>query len=179
MTVSASYKSYYSTVAPGALSRTGIFEAHEFVQRFLSIKNLILNVSAVVWRRRALLWAIDACRADLGNFRMAGDWRLYLQVLTAKGARVGYCSEPLNTHRRHAASVTHVLDPDRHVAEIAACHAFANSTFELNTELRQAQGNYLSEVKAQLGATSPLASPIEIQPRLISEPLRTRLERAI
>jgi glycosyltransferase involved in cell wall biosynthesis len=179
MTVSASYKSYYATVAPGALSRTEVFEARDFVQRFLSIKNLILNVSAVVWRRRALLWAIDACQADLGNYRMAGDWRLYLQVLTAKGAHVGYCSEPLNTHRRHAASVTHALDPDRHIAEISACHAFANSAFELGPELRQAQGHYLTEVRAQLGTTSAPASPIDIEPQLDGEPLRTRLKRAI
>jgi hypothetical protein len=163
--LSESYKPYYATVAPGALSRTEIFEAKEFVERFLSIKNLILNVSAVVWRRRALLWAIDACQTDLGSYRMAGDWRLYLQVLTAKGARVGYCSEPLNTHRRHAASVTHVLDPDRHVAEIADCHAFAGSAFELSSEIKHSQSSYLREVSIQLGATPDgLASQSTVTP---------------
>jgi hypothetical protein len=167
--LSESYKSYYATVAPGALSRTGIFEAKEFVERFLSIKNLILNVSAVIWRRRALLWAIDACHAELGNYRVAGDWRLYLQVLTGKGARVGYCSEPLNTHRRHAASVTHALNPDQHVAEIGACHAFARSSFALSSEISVSQAMYLSEVSAQLGATPHGPS---------CEPTMTLLEQA-
>jgi glycosyltransferase involved in cell wall biosynthesis len=149
--LSESYKPYYATVSPSALSRTGIFEAKEFVHRFLSIKNLILNVSAVVWRRSALLWAIDASQADLVEYRMAGDWRLYLQALTGKGARVGYCAEPLNTHRRHAASVTHAMDPDQHVAEIAACHVFANSAFHLSHDIQQLQAVYLKEVSAQLG----------------------------
>jgi glycosyltransferase involved in cell wall biosynthesis len=177
--LSDSYKSYYATVAPGALVRTEIFEAHQFVQRFLSVKNLILNVSAVVWRRQALLRALDACEADLLNFRMAGDWRLYLQVLTGKGVRVGYCSEPLNKHRRHAASVTHALDPDLHVAEIVACHVFANAAFELDPEITQLQGNYLVEVKGQLGATPDSASTLTMGVELDSEHSRTPLKRAM
>jgi hypothetical protein len=100
---------------------------------------------------------------------VAGDWRLYLQVLTGKGARVGYCSEPLNTHRRHAASVTHALNPDQHVAEIGACHAFARSSFALSSEISVSQAMYLSEVSAQLGATPHGPS---------CEPTMTLLEQA-
>jgi hypothetical protein len=145
-----SYKSYYATVAPDALSSTGIFEGRDFVERFLSVKNLILNVSAVVWRREALLDAIRACEADLNNYKMAGDWRLYLQVLSASGAQVGYCADPLNTHRRHAQSVTHALDAGKHIEEIAACHAFANFKFKLSSEIKRAQVTYLQEVRQQL-----------------------------
>jgi hypothetical protein len=65
---------------------------------------------------------------------------------------VGYCAEPLNTHRRHAASVTHTLNVDKHITEIVACHAFAGATFELNSETRRAQGLYLQEVRKQLDA---------------------------
>jgi hypothetical protein len=148
-----SYKSYYATVAPEALSRTGVFEADDFVQRFLSVKNLILNVSAVVWRRRALLQAMDDCEVELRSYKMAGDWRLYLQALSGKGARVGYCSEALNTHRRHAGSVTHALNADQHVAEIAACHTFAGAAFDLSPEIKKSQSDYLREVRSQLGAT--------------------------
>ena len=85
---------------------------------FSSVKNLILNVSAVVWRRDALLRALDRCEEDLRTFRMAGDWRLYLEVLAEPGARVAYEATPLNVHRRHAESVTHALRADRHIAEI-------------------------------------------------------------
>jgi hypothetical protein len=149
-----SYKNYYATVAPNALSRTEVFEAEDFVQRFLAVKNLILNVSAVVWRREALLQAMRECEEDLKAYKMAGDWRLYLQALSGKGSRVGYCAEPLNTHRRHAQSVTHALHADKHVAEIGACHAIAASAYHLNSEVRLAQEGYLREVEKQLGAKS-------------------------
>ena len=106
-----------------------MFEAKAFVHRFLSVKNLILNVSSVVWRRDALLRALTACEAELADFRMAGDWRLYLEALALPGAKVAYEAEPLNVHRRHATSVTHALDADRHVEEIARCHAVARQVF--------------------------------------------------
>jgi glycosyltransferase involved in cell wall biosynthesis len=150
----SSYKSYYASVASNALSRTVIFEGEDFARRFLSVKNLILNVSAVLWRREALLEAMNSCEADLRNYKMAGDWRLYLQALSGIGARVGYCAEPLNTHRRHGQSVTHALNADKHIAEIAGCHAFADSAFKLSLDSKRAQGTYLREVRQQLGATS-------------------------
>jgi hypothetical protein len=83
-----SYKDYYATVEPGALARSEVFEAGDFVRRLLAVKNLVLNVSAVVWRREALLRALDACGEELAGYRMAGDWRLYLEALSAPGARV-------------------------------------------------------------------------------------------
>jgi glycosyltransferase involved in cell wall biosynthesis len=157
--ISASYKSYYATLAPDALSRSQIFEAHDFARRFLSVKNVILNVSAVVWRRQALLDAMRACETELPNFRMAGDWRLYLQALSKADARVAYCAEPLNTHRRHARSVTHALDAARHLAEIAACQKFAASGFRLDPETTSAQGRYLKEVEKQFSSKPNKMAP--------------------
>ncbi|MGI4978355.1 MAG: glycoside hydrolase family 99-like domain-containing protein [Janthinobacterium lividum] len=145
-----SYKEYYASVEPGALARTEVFDAASFVERFLSVRNLILNVSAVVWRRRALLQALDSCEAALGAFRMAGDWRLYLEVLR-QGGRVAYVAEPLNVHRRHAQSVTHALDGERHVDEIRQCHALVRDAWPLSEARRAQQAHYLAEVATQLG----------------------------
>ncbi|MBR0681725.1 glycosyltransferase [Roseomonas eburnea] len=145
------YKQYYATLEPGALARSEVFEAADFVRRFLAVKNLILNVSAVVWRRGALLEALEQCGDALAGFRMAGDWRLYLQALAAPGARVAYEAAPLNVHRRHAQSVTHALDAGRHVEEIARCHAFAREAFAEAARAAAAQQSYLAEVAAQLG----------------------------
>lgn len=145
-----SYKEYYASVEPGALARTEVFDAASFVERFLSVRNLILNVSAVVWRRGALLQALDSCEAALGTFRMAGDWRLYLEVLR-QGGRVAYVAEPLNVHRRHAQSVTHALDGERHVDEIRQCHALVRDAWPLPEARRAQQERYLGEVATQLG----------------------------
>jgi hypothetical protein len=147
-----SYKPYYSSVEPRALIQTEVFEANDFVQRFLSVKNLILNVSSVVWRRNALLRALSVCEADLKTFRMAGDWRLYLEALALPGAKVAYEAKPLNVHRRHATSVTHALTADRHVQEIARCHEIAMREFALPEPVVRKQAEYVAEVTRQLGA---------------------------
>lgn len=59
---------------------------------------------------------------ELERFRMAGDWRLYLQALSKPGARIAYVADVLNVHRRHASSITHKPSADRHVDEIVMCH---------------------------------------------------------
>lgn len=170
------YKQYYATLGPGALARSEVFGAEEFTRRFLAVKNLILNVSAVVWRRSALLEAMDACGEALGGFRMAGDWRLYLQALAAPGARVAYEAAPLNVHRRHGGSVTHALDAQRHVEEIARCHAFAVEALPAAAEAAGAQRAYLEEVAAQLGAAAqaPPGKPASSRKRRSTRRTRNR-----
>ncbi|CAH2603383.1 Glycosyltransferase [Rhodovastum atsumiense] len=145
-----SYKDYYSTVAPGTLSKTMIFDAPDFIRDVISVKNLILNVSAVVWRREALLQALEACNEELRNYRVAGDWRLYLEVLARPGARVAYEAEPLNIHRRHAESVTHKLDAEQHLKEIADCHAVVCGIIGADDKKRNEQSSYLNEIANQL-----------------------------
>lgn len=125
----ASYKSWYANIEPGALSTTEIFPAGEFVHRFLSVANLIYNVSAVVWRRDALLAALRSCEDELPDYRLAGDWRVYLEILRDTSARIGYEATPLNVHRRHADSNTDTLDANRHFAEIARCHGVVAELF--------------------------------------------------
>jgi hypothetical protein len=170
-----SYKAYYATVAAGALARTEIFEASDFVERFLSVKNLILNVSAVLWRREALLAAIAACGNDLDAMKVAGDWRLYLQALAVQGSEVAYCAEPLNTHRRHAGSVTHALNSAKHVGEIAACQAFVRAAFRIGRDCEAAQASYLEEVSKQL--QDPSTTRVTAVPPTGTKPLRKRVKR--
>jgi glycosyltransferase involved in cell wall biosynthesis len=151
----ASYKLYYATIELGALSRTEVFDGRDFVIRYLGVKNTILNVSSVLWRREALLRALEACRDDLKDLRMAGDWRLYLEALAAPGARIAYVADPLNVHRRHAASVTHSLKAQKHIEEIDGLQRVARERFDLSKREIGSQAAYLEEVTAQLlGATA-------------------------
>ena len=57
-----SYKPYFATLEPDALRRNEIFDGLTFVAQFLSVKNVILNVSSVVWRREALARALECLR---------------------------------------------------------------------------------------------------------------------
>ncbi|WP_244547048.1 glycoside hydrolase family 99-like domain-containing protein [Bradyrhizobium sp. Gha] len=154
-----SYKPYYASIEPGALSKTEVFAGREFVARFLGVKNTILNVSSVLWRREALLHALAACRKDLKDLRMAGDWRIYLECLAVPGARIAYVADPLNVHRRHAASVTHSLKAQKHVEEIESMHRVARERFEFSGPEIKSQATYLEEVSAQL-----LGPPADAEP---------------
>ncbi|WP_225703657.1 glycoside hydrolase family 99-like domain-containing protein [Bradyrhizobium cenepequi] len=171
----ASYKPYYATIAPGALSRTEVFDGRDFVTRYLGVKNTILNVSSVLWRREALLRALEACRDDLSDLRMAGDWRIYLEALGTRGAKIAYVADPLNIHRRHAASVTHSLKAQKHIDEINSMHRVARERFGLTDRETKLQAAYLEEVTAQL-----LGAPQEAekQKRAAAKPLAKESAKA-
>jgi glycosyltransferase involved in cell wall biosynthesis len=155
-----SYKPYYATVEPAALADTQVLDGSDFVKRLLSVKNIILNVSAVVWRRDALLRALRTCGSDLSTFKVAGDWRIYQEILTEPGARVNYESRPLNVHRRHNSSVTHRLNSRAHLDEISRLQEYARLRFPQRKGLGNRQRRYLMEVANQLSVkNSGLNSP--------------------
>lgn len=148
--LSDSYKTYYNRAAPGLLEVDGDFAGRDFLRRCLAERNLILNVSSVLWRRSALLAALDRCADALGNFKVAGDWYLYADILSQPAARIAYVAEPLNRHRRHQSSVTHALDGRRHVDEIAEVQAFIARRLKADAKLKRRQAIYLDEVTEQL-----------------------------
>ena len=122
-TLSPDYKPYYARSAPGLLAADAVFEGATFLRTHLATRNLILNASAVLWRRRELLGALRRCEADLKRLRLAGDWRLYAEMLVREGAQIAYVAAPLNHHRRHAHSVTARISEAAHLAEIAHMQA--------------------------------------------------------
>ena len=147
-----SYQEYYAASGATDLAGGGVFPARAFARRFLAERNLILNASAVLWRRAALLAALDRCGRDLDVYRMAGDWRLYLEVLAASTGRVGVVSAPLNVHRRHRSGVTGSLAADRHVDEVARVHALAQGLLDLPPETVRRQAEYRRQLARELGA---------------------------
>jgi glycosyltransferase involved in cell wall biosynthesis len=149
--LSDSYKTYYKRATPGLLATDGDFAGRDFLRNCLSERNLILNVSSVLWRRSALLAALERCGETLTTFRVAGDWYLYADVLSRPGARIAYVAEPLNRHRRHQSSVTHALGARRHVDEIAEVQSFIAKLLKADPKLKRRQAAYLNEVTALLG----------------------------
>ncbi len=128
-TVSSSYKEYYRTAQvngePG-LDRDAVFPAASFVRTHLAERNTILNASGVVFRTQALRDALARCADELGAWQVAGDWRLYVDLLTHSTGSVGYLQAPLNAHRRHPASATATLRRPAMLAEIERVHAVVN-----------------------------------------------------
>ena len=145
------YREYYRQAGAEALAHDGIWSGQEFARRFMAERNLILNVSGVLWRRADLLAALERCKEELSHYRLAGDWHLYLEVLTSDRTEVAYVAQPLNIHRRHSASVTHSLDPAVHLDEIERLHRFAVERLGPDRGILTRQRAYLNSVADDLG----------------------------
>lgn len=144
-----SYRPYCASAVGAALERDGVHDGPSFVTACLGERNLILNASAVLFRRDALLTALKRCE-DLESFRIAGDWRLYVALLTEPGAKIAYVAEPLNAHRRHNCSATGKLNAEAHVKEIARIHQAINKSVKPGKALLTRQKAYLKEVREYL-----------------------------
>ena len=145
------HKAYYRGAGVTLLDRDGVFAAREFLRAALAERNLVLNASAVLWRRDAFLDALRACETELGGFRLAGDWRVLVELLDRAEGEVVYAAEPLNLHRRHAGSVTGRLDPARHLEEIALLHRLLRARLPGEHGLAERQERVVREAAGHLG----------------------------
>jgi len=88
----------------------------------MMVKNPVLTVSSVVWRRTALLALLDDNAADFEKLDFAFDWLLYLRAARA-GWSACFVPELLCRHRQHAASFATRDDTSRHATEISRIYA--------------------------------------------------------
>ncbi len=139
-----SYKPYINEEAPGAFDHSFDMDGREFLAKYLSIKNVILNASGVVFRRTALLAALNGVGDELFEYKVAGDWRLYIELCASNG-KVVFVADSLNGHRRHKASVTQALDAERHFKEIERMQAITNELLSL-AGVKSKQIKYLQQV---------------------------------
>lgn len=149
--LSESYKCYYNEVVKKVFDSSHIDDGRDFVVKYLSQRNIIMNVSACLWRRSALLAAFDAVGDALYQFRVAGDWRLYVEALRAPGVRIAYEAETLNMHRRHSGSVTHsALKAEQHIKEVRGVQEVVAGGFALTEAEVTQQELYITKLTKQL-----------------------------
>ena len=94
------------------------------VENALSIRNTIPNASAAIMRKDALLRVPE----ELFNFRVAGDWFAYLNMID--GGNVAFCAEALNFYRRHESSAV-AKNTKRLLSEIAEIQRFILGKYNL------------------------------------------------
>lgn len=116
-------------------------DGHEEIGEALSIKNTIPNVSAVVFRRSALERAFSAIGDKLFTYRVAGDWLIYVHVLTQ--GKIYFCSKSLNDHRRHTSSVTKSINDHRHVQEVHEMQEMARSLSKPSAQAKAKADAYI------------------------------------
>ncbi len=144
------YKDYYRQSGLAALLQDGVFDAKAFLAGCLSERNPILNASAVLVRREALLAALRRCEGRLAKLKVAGDWLVYADLLGHSQGRVGYLGTPMNRHRRHGASVTARLAAPAMRREIAAVHGAINAMLPRDAGRITRQKTYLASLLANV-----------------------------
>jgi glycosyltransferase involved in cell wall biosynthesis len=148
-TLGESYIPYANAIRGSGFDESFIMNGKAFLEQFLAVKNIILNVSCAVFRKEALEAAIERIGTDLDDMRVAGDWRIYAEIC-ASDANIAYEARALNGHRRHASSVTHALNTERHLAEIAGMQAFVNGIVTVDQDAIAAQEKHLSDARSVL-----------------------------
>lgn len=106
----------YTADVSGKWADDHVADGLEEIGHALSIKNTIPNVSAVVFRRTALMAAMEIIGDRLYDYRVAGDWLVYMHVLGH--GKAYYHSQSLNRHRRHTVSVTKATAVRSHMQEV-------------------------------------------------------------
>lgn len=117
----------------------------------LAVKNTIPNVSAVLFRRDALDRAVNALGDSLFEYRVAGDWLIYMQTLVQ--GNVSFVASALNSHRRHAASVTKSGMAGKHLEEVANAQEFARTHASVSDATRRKADAWLEHVRRYLKLT--------------------------
>lgn len=112
----------------------------------LCVKNVIPNVSAVVFKKGEYSLALEKAE----KYSVAGDWKFYIEILKEKG-NVAFVSESLNLHRRHTNSVTSTLQAQKHFDEICDMQEYIKENFVIDEKMVQKISDYRIKVKEILG----------------------------
>ncbi|WP_215766830.1 glycoside hydrolase family 99-like domain-containing protein [Gluconobacter cerinus] len=149
--LSASYQPYCVEAAGNLLEHDGQFSGRDFLQTCLSERNLVLNVSGAIFQRTAMQAALRTCKKDLKTLKVAGDWRVYLELLDSPDVGVVYVSDAMNIHRRHQSSSTHTLNPTAHLEEINFMHELFAKRLPFSQERLEKQALYRHKIFQQFG----------------------------
>ena len=149
--LATSYSYYYDNINRNIFSSSFSMPGTEFCKQAMAVKNPILNVSSVLWNKNILTKYLDDSYEEIISYKVAGDWRLYVEILCLSKHNVTYINESLNVHRRHSTSVTHSLDPVKHLEEIESIHRYISSITDIDETTQTDMKDYTNELKHQFG----------------------------
>jgi len=150
--LSKSYQHYFSKIHPRLFTQNFKLSGTDFCSSALAVRNVIMNVSGVLWNRARL----NACMAELDDelpgYSLVGDWRIYLELLSSHDTSIAFVAESLNKHRRHRNSVTQVIDAKQHLDEIQAIHRFVLANQSVDSDTQRLMDEYVAELSAQFNS---------------------------
>jgi glycosyltransferase involved in cell wall biosynthesis len=118
------------------------------IRESIGIYNSIPNVSACIFRRDALQRTFASLGDYLFNFKYAGDWLIYIDLLTS--GSIAYSPKSLNFFRQSQESVIKSADKATLLAEIIEVQNFAKNKIQYDEVFVNQQILYLESVKKHL-----------------------------
>jgi glycosyltransferase involved in cell wall biosynthesis len=115
--LAVSYLDYTADLSPTKWRTDYVEPARTALATDFAVKNVIPNVSGVLFRRNRLIRALSNLSGEIDQWSVAGDWRIYAACL-ALGGKIAYRAEVLNSHRRHRNSASKLLSYEKHFREI-------------------------------------------------------------
>jgi glycosyltransferase involved in cell wall biosynthesis len=153
-TLAQDYLAYTDDLSKERWRRSYVADGQEEVVAALSIKNTVPNVSAVVFRREALLDVLRSDIEEIASYRIAGDWVAYLKLL--KKGRIMFDPKSCNRHRRHTSSVTLGSAAEPHYREVLRAQRVAEELFELSAASRRMRSDYTRSLHSHFGLSDAL-----------------------
>ncbi|MBY6203256.1 glycoside hydrolase family 99-like domain-containing protein [Maritalea mobilis] len=150
--ISDSYMTHLDDIEGVDFSSAFDMDAESFLRSCLAIKNVMLNASAVVFHRDTLLDAFETLGDELYSYRIAGDWRLYVEMCLKGSGKVCYVPQSLNAHRYHEDSVTRSTDVKRHLDEIMRVQSTVRNLISLEAKVIRQQHRHFENCRDYLGA---------------------------
>jgi len=124
-------------------TRTGMDE----IQSGLSVKNVIPNVSGVLFRRDVFLKVLQNLKDELLTFEIAGDWFIYVNIL--RHGDISFIKKSLNIHRRHSKGKTISNLNNNILKEIKRMQDYVKKEFGINEKYQYLAERYLKSLKEQ------------------------------
>ena len=143
--LAGNYLKYTEDVDPNHWNNDFINVGNNEIRRYLSIKNTIPNVSAVIFNKASLKKALKISKVL--DYSFAHDWFIYFNVI--KRAKIGFCSKSLNFHRRHNSSLIgrNLADKIKLINEIKRMQTYISSKEEIPIRTKIKMKNYILELE--------------------------------
>ena len=127
-------------VCPDVWNHSFVISSHDFVNNFLGIKNVIINVSSCVFKNINISLLDES---NWENFKLCGDWIFYLNLI--QGGRVVFNSNTTNYYRIHERSTSlsvqkeleYYKEHEKVACEIVKLYKISWRTIEKNYSILQ------------------------------------------
>jgi glycosyltransferase involved in cell wall biosynthesis len=142
-----SYVDYVKDIDPNRWLSTWSSSGSEALAESFAIRNVVPNVSAVVFDRARLLRVLTDQLESIAGFKVAGDYAAYVRLLL--DGRITFLAEPLNNHRRHRAGVTISSFGPSLIKEIALTQGFVREHVPVSASVRRQADDYIKQLEVQ------------------------------